>query len=150
MLSVPCVPVGTNSIPYGARVRTTLVAISIGGVIGSLGRLGIESLQPPWDGVGWPWATLAINVMGCLAIGALATLPRLQQGPTWLRPFLITGVLGGFTTYSALALEAGILLDSGDIASGVGYLAVTMVGGLCAATLGHWIIERDQSRQTRI
>lgn len=136
-------PVGTNSIPYGARVRTTLAAISIGGAVGSLGRLGIESLQPPWNGAGWPWATLAINILGCLAIGALAALPRLRQGPTWLRPFLITGVLGGFTTYSALALEAGILLDAGHIGSGLGYLTATMVGGLTAASLGRWLIERD-------
>jgi CrcB protein len=130
-------------------VRTTLAAIGIGGAIGSLGRLGIETLQPPWNGVGWPWATLAINVLGCLAIGALATLPRLRQGPTWIRPFLITGLLGGFTTYSALALEAGILLDSGHPGSAVGYLAATMVGGLAAATLGRWLVERDLPSEAR-
>ncbi len=115
-----------------------LAVIALGGVLGSLARfavsvaLGLEQ----WDTTRLPWATLAVNLIGCLAIGIVAASAAVAAGPTWLRPFLITGFLGGFTTFSALALETGLLLDDGQLLVAAAYLVVTMVFGLLAVRLG--------------
>lgn len=113
-----------------------LGAVAVGGALGSLGRWGISLALGPWDGTGLPLPTLIANLLGCLAIGVLASLPRLNGGPTWLRPFLITGVLGGFTTFSALALEVGVLAEGGQALAGTAYLLLTVAGGVAAVALG--------------
>lgn len=113
-----------------------LAAIAVGGALGALARWGISLALGNWDGVGLPVPTLLANLVGCLAIGMLAGLPRLAEGPDWLRPFIITGLLGGFTTFSALSLEVVVLADGGQALLAAGYLALTLAGGLLAVTLG--------------
>ena len=93
--------------------------------------------------MGWPWATLTVNVVGAFAIGILATSVRVSQGPPLLRPFLITGVLGGFTTFSALALETGQLLDAGQVLSALSYVAATFAAGLIAVAVGKGLVRRE-------
>ncbi|MFM7062651.1 MAG: fluoride efflux transporter FluC, partial [Actinomycetes bacterium] len=112
-----------------------------GGVLGSLGRFGIAELLGTSDVDHVPWATLLVNVVGCLAIGTL--VPVLDRGGRpWLRPFLVTGVLGGFTTVSALALEAGLLVDTGRWLGAATYLAVTLAVGLAAVRVGTRLVRR--------
>ncbi len=94
-----------------------------------------------WNPATLPWATLTVNIVGCLAIGAVAGSAVIAAGPAWLRPFLITGVLGGFTTFSALALETGLLLDAGRVLVAAGYVVVTMAAGLAAVRLGQLAVE---------
>ena len=120
------------------------ILVAIGSAIGGVARYGCGRLWPVMPGQ-WPTATMTVNLAGSCLIGVLSVLVGLRGAGAAepLRLFWMTGVLGGFTTYSALALEAGILLDSGHIGSGVGYLTATMVGGLAAAALGRWFIERD-------
>jgi CrcB protein len=121
-----------------------LAAIALGGVLGSLARFGVAvalGLQQ-WDAGRLPWATLTVNLVGCLAIGVVAASGSVAAGPDWLRPFLITGILGGFTTFSALALETGELLDAGRVLVAVGYLTATMVFGLVAVRIGTLIVGR--------
>ena len=79
----------------------------------------------------WPWATLAVNVAGALALGVIVAG---RTGPDWL-PFLGVGVLGGFTTFSALATETWELARDRP---GIGtlYVTVSIAAGLAAATLG--------------
>jgi CrcB protein len=115
-------------------VRPFLVVtvVAAGGVLGSLGRLAVE-LAIPWSGV-LPWATLIVNIVGALAIGVLAT--TIVEVRPWVRPFAITGVLGGFTTFSAFALQTGVLLDAGSTAAAAAYVAITLVGGLVAVAVG--------------
>lgn len=113
-----------------------IAAIALGGVLGSLGRFALAVAIGPWDTGRLPWATLAANLVGCVAIGVIASSAAVASGPSWLRPFLITGVLGGFTTFSALALETGLLLDDGQVVTAVGYLTVTMAAGFLAVRLG--------------
>lgn len=113
-----------------------LLAIAIGGVLGSLARYGLVLVlgeRAPGD---WPWATLAVNVIGAALIGVLATSVMLRERPTWVRLFVITGVLGGFTTFSAFALETGELLDSGRVPMALAYVVVTMTVGLVAVRIG--------------
>ncbi len=88
-------------------------------------------------------ATFLANVVGCLLIGIVASSPLVGRGPHWLRPFAITGVLGGFTTFSAFALETGVLLDSGRVLLALSYAAGTMVTGLLAVRLGVVIAGRE-------
>lgn len=114
----------------------TLLAIVIGGVLGSLARVGVAQAFGDWDTGSLPWATLSVNLVGALVIGVVASSQSVADGPSWLRPFVITGVLGGFTTFSALALETGLLLDDGRVGVAAGYLVLTMVGGLLAVRVG--------------
>lgn len=108
--------------------------------MGSLARFGVNSSFGPWTALSWPWATLIVNVVGCLLIGMVASSVAVERGPLWLRPFLITGVLGGFTTFSAFALEAGLLLEAGRVVAAAGYVAATLVLGLLAVRLGIRIV----------
>lgn len=113
-----------------------VVAIAIGGALGALGRFAMATLTGEWDPMRWPWGTLAVNLIGCLVIGAIAGSVFILSGPWWTRPLLVTGVLGGFTTFSAFALEAGLLLDAGRPGAAAAYVGATMVGGLVAVRLG--------------
>ena len=83
---------------------------AVGAVIGSLGRYAVAEVLPHDPSVGLPWATVAVNLAGALIIGALAARPFVM-GNDGLRHFSITGVLGGFTTYSAFAVESVQLVD---------------------------------------
>lgn len=113
-----------------------LTAIALGGVIGSVARFAVAQPFSPWTAFDWPWATLIVNVVGCLLIGIIASSRAIERGPLWLRPFLITGVLGGFTTFSAFALETGLLLEGGRVGAAAAYLGVTLAVGLLAVRLG--------------
>lgn len=115
-----------------------LLVIALGGALGALGRFGLEEAFPEFVPGGWPWGTLLANLIGSFAIGLIATSPRVDDGPAWLRPFLITGVLGGFTTFSAFALELGVMLDAGRILAAAGYLLITLLGGLSAVHIALW------------
>lgn len=113
-----------------------LLAVALGGVLGSLARWGVDEAMPATGPGDWPWATLTVNLVGAFAIGALLTSGLLVSRPHWWRPLLVTGVLGGFTTFSALALETGVMLDAGRPLAAIGYLTVTVAGGLAAVVLG--------------
>ena len=119
-----------------------VLAVAVGGALGSGLRWAVSS-SLPWRPPGFPWATLAVNVVGCLAIGALlAWLLRLAGQPRWLRPFLATGVLGGFTTFSAFAVETVRLVDVGAWPSALLYVVVSLGLGLVAVRLGARAVEQ--------
>ncbi|GLZ80001.1 hypothetical protein Afil01_48080 [Actinorhabdospora filicis] len=103
-----------------------LGVIALGGALGALARWGLVLLWPA------PWAVLLINTLGCGLIGVLLARP-LSRPLT--RPFLGTGVLGGFTTFSAYAVE-GVGLLSGSLLNGFLYLGGTLVAALAATWLG--------------
>src|SRR4051795_5688952 len=92
---------------------TGYAAAALGGVVGALARWGVARALPSPAG-GWPWATLLVNLTGCALIGFLLAvlLARFPTSP-WLRPFLVTGVLGGYTTFSTFAVETVRLTDGG-------------------------------------
>ena len=111
-------------------------AAALGGVLGALARWGVgEAL--PHDAGGWPWATLLVNLTGCLVLGVLiAALFTRHPSSPWLRPFLGTGVLGGYTTFSTFAVDAVQLTDAGAGGAAVGYVLASVVGGVLAAVAG--------------
>ena len=111
-----------------------LIVVVFGG-LGSLVRYGLQlAYNPAKAGGGWPWGTLAANVVGCVAMGiALA----LFKGPWSDRPMLqlaiVVGVLGGLTTFSSFAGQAVDMLLAGDVGSALLYIGVSNVAclGLC-------------------
>lgn len=118
----------------------TYLAVAIGGAIGCCARLGVTQAVHAVYGRDFPLATLVINVVGCLLIGFLffATIERLSVSPT-LRTAIITGGLGGFTTFSTFAMESLLLIEDGEIARAALYLTLSVVLGLTAAFLGAYI-----------
>ena len=102
-----------------------VLAVSLGGGLGAVARWLTDQSVP---GVG---ATLAVNLVGCALLGALVVLvTEAWTTHPLVRPFLGTGVLGGFTTFSAYALDLADLVDRGDLALAVGYAAGTLAGCL--------------------
>ena len=118
------------------RHAALLVVIAVGGAVGSLARHSVSIIIGAHDPQALPWGTLGVNATGCLAIGALATALPVVAARWWLRPLLITGVLGGFTTFSAFALETGVLLDVGSAGTAALYVGGTVLAGLLAVHLG--------------
>jgi CrcB protein len=112
------------------------VFAALGGVLGALARWGVSTALPHAVG-SWPWATLVVNLTGCLAIGALLAvlLARFPHSP-WLRPFLAVGILGGYTTYSTFAVDVIQLTPAGRPWLAVAYLLVSVLGGILAVVGG--------------
>ena len=114
--------------------------VALGGAIGSLLRYQAGRGMTRWLGVeavtSFPWATLAVNVVGSLAMGLLAGwLARSGQGGEQWRLFLGVGVLGGFTTFSAFSLEMMMLIERQPLQA-VTYALVSVLAGLTALYLG--------------
>ena len=112
------------------------VLAALGGALGALGRWGVAVALPAEQGT-WPWATLTVNLAGCLLIGVLlAVLAARRPDDERLRVFVGVGVLGGFTTFSAFAVEVAALLRAGDPVLAVGYVAASVLGGVVAVAVG--------------
>ena len=110
--------------------------VAIGGALGSMSRYGVGRLWPAAPG-GFPVPTVTVNLLGSFAIGLLYIwIVTRAGGAESARLFWMTGVLGGFTTYSAFALESTLLGFSG---TGILYLLVTIVGCFAAAWAGRLI-----------
>jgi fluoride exporter len=112
------------------------VLVALGGALGALARWVIVLALPRSSGE-WPWATLTVNLVGCLLIGVLlAVLSARRPHDHHLRTFLGAGVLGGFTTFSAFAVEVADLLRAGVPMLATGYVTVSVLGGLLAVAAG--------------
>jgi fluoride exporter len=92
-----------------------VLAIGVGGAVGSVLRYWLSTAVYAAAGRGFPYGTLAVNVIGCLAMGLLFVVfvERLAEATVW-RAGLLTGVLGGFTTFSAFSIETFGLLEQGE------------------------------------
>ncbi|MDI3384715.1 CrcB family protein [Streptomyces sp. B-S-A8] len=113
----------------------TLAAVAAGGVLGAAARYGASLLWPTRTGA-FPWTTLGVNVVGCAAMGVLmVVITEGRQRHRLVRPFLGTGVLGGFTTFSTYAVDIERLNGLREARSALGYLALTLVGALAAVWL---------------
>jgi fluoride exporter len=125
-----------------------LGAISGGGVLGALGRYGLQVAFPHGPG-GFAWATLAINVSGSLLIGVIGVLIAAAPGAhRLLRPFLVTGVLGGYTTFSTYVVDIQRALVAGAARTALAYAGVTLVMALAAAWAGMWLGSALIARRT--
>ena len=126
---------------------SNLAIVVAGGTVGTGLRYLINTLIPAWHGV--PVATVGINVVGAFLLGVLLeTLNRRAPNHSWSRRARLglgTGVLGGFTTYSALATDTTLLTVSHPGAA-AGYALATVIIGAAASILGIWVGRRGRSR----
>ena len=126
----------------------TAVAVFLGGLVGTALRIGIDAALPHADGA-FPLSTLIVNVLGSFVLGALVARVW-PTAPASLRAALGAGLLGSFTTFSAVMVSLVSLGDAGMLGVAAAYLALTLVLGLGAAIAGLALgarpkpIERDE------
>lgn len=122
----------------------SLLLVALGGALGSVARFKLSGWvmhqTPGWR---FPAGTLAVNLIGCLIAGLLAGMAAKQEiFSTEARLFLFTGLLGGFTTFSAFGLETLLLLKRGEALVAFANVTVSVVFGLLIAWLGYEMTAR--------
>ncbi len=118
----------------------TYIAIAIGGTLGCWARFALTGTVQAALGRDFPYATLTINVLGSFLMGFLfiETLERLTMPPA-LRIGILTGGLGGFTTFSTFSMEALLLAEDGEIGKAALYVGTSVLLGLGAAFSGAYL-----------
>lgn len=113
----------------------TLAQVALGGAIGASLRYltGVATMRA--FGPGFPWGTVAVNILGSILMGVLVVLLA-YKGGTRLAPFLMTGLLGGFTTFSAFSLDALTLYERGQVGLAAAYVLGSVVLALAGIVLG--------------
>ncbi|WP_306337472.1 fluoride efflux transporter CrcB [Streptomyces sp. KL118A] len=126
----------------------TIAVVAVGGGIGAVARYAAATWWPVAPG-GFPWTTLVVNAAGCAAIGVLMVLvTEVATAHPLVRPFLGTGVLGGFTTFSTYAVDIERLVRGGHARTGLAYLALTLAAALAAVWAGAWTTRRVAAART--
>jgi CrcB protein len=113
-----------------------LSAVAVGGALGSVGRYAVGLALPHSHGQ-FPWGTALVNISGSAAMGVLVVwVMSMRQPHPWLRPFLGVGLLGGWTTFSAYALDFHTLVTTGHGQVAAVYLLGSLVVGVAAVGVG--------------
>ena len=117
------------------------LAVAAGGAIGAAMRHGVGLMAVRHLPAGWPHGTFAVNILGSFLMGFLISWLafRGEGGPQELRLFLATGILGGFTTFSAFSLEVANFVRAGDVTKAALYAGLSVALGLAALFLGLWL-----------
>jgi crcB protein len=119
---------------------TNLLLVAFGGAIGASARHLVNMASMRLAGPTFPWGTLVVNLVGCLAMGILVeVIARRLEASGALRLFLATGVLGGFTTFSAFSLDFALLWERGAAGHALAYALASVLGSLAAVFLGLWL-----------
>lgn len=113
----------------------TAIYVALGGALGAVGRYSVNVTTTRLFGPGFPWGTVTVNVLGSFLMGVIV-VALAQKGGMRFAPFLMTGVLGGFTTFSAFSLDTMTLVERGDITQAALYVVGTVVVGLLAIIAG--------------
>ena len=116
-----------------------LLLVVVGGGIGAgirhLTNMGALRLAGP----NFPWGTMAINIVGSFAMGLFIAMLARRGGSNELRLFVATGILGGFTTFSAFSLDFATLWERGATLPALGYALASVIGAIIALFLGLWL-----------
>lgn len=111
--------------------------VFFGAGIGGAGRHGVNVLAARLFGTTFPAGTLAVNVLGCLMMGLIAGFFAFRGHlPQEMRLFLTTGLLGGFTTFSAFSLDAALLWERGEVGLAALYVGASVILSLLAVAAG--------------
>ena len=117
-----------------------LILVAVGGAIGASLRHLVNLASLRLAGPGFPWGTMAVNVAGSFAMGVFVELlARRFNVSNELRLFIATGVLGGFTTFSAFSLDFAVLWERGAALPALTYAITSVVGSILALFLGLWL-----------
>jgi CrcB protein len=114
----------------------TILAVAAGGALGCVGRYLATAAVGRWLGVAFPWGTLLVNGVGGFVIGVLAGAMVSHPALASWRFFLITGVLGGFTTFSSFSLDTVILAERGEWGATAAYVAGSVALSLAGTVAG--------------
>ena len=116
---------------------TQLLVIALGGAFGSVMRFLMSSWVYSTLGRGFPYGTLAVNIIGSLLMGFLTVLliERMSLGPEW-RAAILIGVLGGFTTFSSFSIETFNLIEAGAYAKAIANMVISVVVCIGATWIG--------------
>ncbi len=114
-----------------------ILLVGLGGGIGSMGRYLCQKWFAAYYPSSFPWGTFTVNIIGCLAIGIFwgLSFKSFNSNESW-KLFLMTGLCGGFTTFSAFTLEGVGLLREQKLALFFSYVAISVVLGLLATYIG--------------
>ena len=118
---------------------TSYLLVFLGAGIGGALRHGVNLGCARYGGVAFPWGTLTVNVAGSFIMGALAAWLALRAGEGWSQPlrlFLATGILGGFTTFSAFSLDAVLIWERGEAGLAAAYAAGSVVLSIAGLVAG--------------
>lgn len=118
-----------------------VLAIALGGGLGAVGRYGIGAGMLALMGPGFPYGTLAANVVGGFLMGVIVEAGALKfsYSPE-MRAFLTVGLLGGFTTFSAFSLESALMMERGEWGLAFAYVAGSAVLSIGALFAGLWLV----------
>ena len=117
-----------------------LILVAVGGAIGASLRHLVNLASLRLAGPGFPWGTMAVNVAGCFAMGVfIELLARRFNASNELRLFIATGVLGGFTTFSAFSLDFAVLWERGAALPAMAYAITSVIASILALFLGLWL-----------
>ena len=111
--------------------------VAVGGALGAAMRHGVNLLALRWFGPAFPWGTLAVNVLGSFVMGLMVELiaRKLGASPEW-RLFAATGLLGGFTTFSAFSLDVVVLWERGQMTMAATYVMASVILAIAALFAG--------------
>ena len=119
----------------------TVLWVALGGAIGAAGRYSVNVWSGRTLGTAFPWHTLTVNILGCLIMGALVELMALKLNVSnEIRAFLTTGVLGGFTTFSAFSLDFALLVERKSYGLAGTYAAASVIASLIAVFAGLYLV----------
>lgn len=114
-----------------------LVLVAVGGAFGSVCRYLVGVWATRWFGPSFPWGTLAVNVVGSFVIGLMVeVIARRFNASAEMRVFIVTGIIGGFTTWSSFTLDTMVLLERGAGAAAFAYLVGSLVISFAAVFAG--------------
>ncbi len=119
----------------------TYLIVFLGGGLGAALRHGVNLLAARVWGIQFPFGTLSVNVMGCVLMGVFAAYFAFKgDAPQHWRLFLTTGILGGFTTFSAFSLDAALLFERGDLHLAALYVMGSVLLSMAGLFGGLWLI----------
>lgn len=120
---------------------TPLLYVGAGGALGAMARFLMAGWVQKASGGTFPWGTLSVNVAGAFAMGlVVAVALKAASFPADLRVFLTSGVLGGFTTFSAFSVETALMIEKGDFIPASLYIAASVILTVLFLFCGLWLV----------
>jgi CrcB protein len=116
-----------------------ILLIALGGALGSVLRFGVITLTYKFIDIHFPWGTIFANLTGCFVIGIIWAILDTFDEPKNLKLFLITGLLGGFTTFSSFALENFNMFRAGEIKLVAANVLISNIAGILLVFVGYYL-----------